>query len=148
MQIENFQIIGKDKSYSSINGKLLKVTKLDLSKASKNSQWISYGVIFFELENKQTGLLNIYNKTDYKNFEKALYSMNNDSELIAIWSTNNYSNLFYKLFSAFMPKLIFWICNKGSYNILSNENFRKELTGEARFLASKPIIEIKPSVMN
>lgn len=51
------------------------------------------------------------------------------------------------MLSIFMPKLWVMICNKNSFELQTNSNFKPELTGEARWLASQPIEEYKPDVI-
>ena len=43
-----------------------------------------------------------------------------------------------------MPKLTVMICSKGAYEIMTDSNYKPELTGEARFNAERPIVEWKP----
>jgi len=73
-----------------------------------------------------------------------------DEEVIIFWTKEHYkvrSWVGKKLYSAFMPKLWVMICPKGAFELMINDNYKPELTGEARWNAMKPIIQWKPEVM-
>lgn len=61
--------------------------------------------------------------------------------------SNSIKNALYSLFSRSLPKLRVMICKKSSFEIHTNPEFKPELTGEARWLASQPIEDFKPGVM-
>ena len=70
--------------------------------------------------------------------------------MIIIWTRKNYkvrSKVGEKLYSAFMPKLWVMVCPKGAFELMINDNYKPELTGEARWNAMKPITDWKPDVM-
>ena len=69
-----------------------------------------------------------------------------DEEVIIIWTMRNYK-VGVKYFSAFMPKLWVMVCAKGAFDLITNDNYKPELTGLARFDATKPITDWKPEVM-
>ncbi|HUT43863.1 MAG TPA: hypothetical protein VMW95_05960, partial [Desulfobacterales bacterium] len=70
-----------------------------------------------------------------------------DEEVIIIWSKKQYKNIFYKIFSTYMPKLWVMVCPRGAFELEINPGYRPELQGEARWNASKPIMDWKPEVM-
>jgi hypothetical protein len=70
-----------------------------------------------------------------------------NEEVIIIWSKTHYQNFIVNLFSRFMPKLWVMICPKDAYKLLSDEKYKPELSGEARYLATKAIVDLKPDVM-
>ena len=69
-----------------------------------------------------------------------------NEEVIVIWSKKHLKTSA-KLFSAVMPKLWVMICPKGAFELMTDPNSKPELNGEARWNATKPIIDWKPEVM-
>ncbi|MBU0534045.1 MAG: hypothetical protein KJ887_04535 [Candidatus Omnitrophica bacterium] len=51
------------------------------------------------------------------------------------------------IFSPFLPRLWVMVCPKGAFELMVDQNYKPELSGEARWKAQKPIIEWKPEVM-
>jgi len=70
-----------------------------------------------------------------------------DEEVIIGWNTKHYQNRLYKFLSFMMPKLWVMICPKGAFELMTDSNWKPELSGEARWNATKPIAEWKPEVM-
>ncbi len=73
-----------------------------------------------------------------------------NEEVIIIWTKKHYkvgSRIGRKLYSAFMPKLWVMVCPKGAFELMVNSDYKPELTGEARWNSTKPIIDWKPEVM-
>ena len=66
-----------------------------------------------------------------------------DEEVIIFWS-KRHLNWFAKLTSFFMPRLCVMICKKGACELMNDPNCRPELRGEARWVAEKPIVVLKP----
>ena len=52
-----------------------------------------------------------------------------------------------KLLSRFMPGLAVMICKAGAYELITDPHCQPELTGEARFNAEKPIVQLIPDVL-
>jgi hypothetical protein len=73
--------------------------------------------------------------------------LDSSEEVLFFWSDKHYKNALYSLLSGSMPKLWVTICRKSSFEIHTDPQFRPELTGEARWLASQPIEDFKPDVM-
>lgn len=69
-----------------------------------------------------------------------------NEEVIIFWLKGYYKN-FASLFSFAMPKLEVMICKKDAYHLMTDPTFRPELKGEARFVAERPIVDLKPDVM-
>jgi hypothetical protein len=91
----------------------------------------------------------ITHKLDFVNLWKAFKErgVNPDEEVIIFWSVEMYKFKIYKFLSSFMPKLWVMICPKEAYNLMTDREFKPELTGMARWKAEKPIIDWKPVVM-
>jgi hypothetical protein len=69
-----------------------------------------------------------------------------DEEVLIIWTKKHYKG-YAKIFSAFMPRLWVMVCPKEAYELETDPNFRPELKGEARWKATRPIVDWKPEVM-
>jgi hypothetical protein len=69
-----------------------------------------------------------------------------DQEVLILWSNEHYKS-WAKPFAPFMPKLWVMICPRGAYEAETNINHSPKLTGEARWLASQPVVSWKPDVM-
>ncbi len=69
-----------------------------------------------------------------------------NEEAIIIWSKKHLKT-YAKICSAFMPRLWVMICPKGAFEIMTDSNWKPELTGEARWIATKSAVEWKPEVM-
>lgn len=69
-----------------------------------------------------------------------------DEEVLIFWSKKHYKKP-YKIFPTFLPRLWVMICPKGAFELETISDYRPELKGEARWNATKPIIDWKPEVM-
>ena len=69
-----------------------------------------------------------------------------NEEVIIFWTKKHYKR-FIKIFSRFMPRLWVMVCKKGAFELMTDNKFRPELSGEARWKAKRPIVEWKPEVM-
>lgn len=72
--------------------------------------------------------------------------LNENEEVIVIW-TKKHLKIYAKIFSLAMPKLWVMICQKGAFELMTDSNWKPELSGEARWNATKPIADWKPEVM-
>jgi len=147
----------KDNEWKEIDGRTCKIISFDPLASKINGKVealdksMPYASITFECE-KESNTIEGYitNKTDFINLWSAFKerTISEQEEVIFAWTTNNYKNGIFKFFSLFLPKLIVMICPKESFKLMTNQNFKPELHGEARYLAQKPIIELKPPIMN
>lgn len=71
-----------------------------------------------------------------------------EDEVLIIWTAKHYKKNLFKILSATMPKLIVWVCQKGAYELMIDQQYKPELIGEARILVEKQIIEWKPEAMS
>lgn len=90
----------------------------------------------------------ICHKVDFTNLWLAVKEkrVKDDEEMLIIWSKKHYKRL-YKPFAFLLPKLWVMICPKGAYELMIDNNYKPELSGMARWEASKLIEEWKPDVM-
>lgn len=150
------EILLSDKDWSKVDSQLcriiefipmasvqnLKKTKIDLTSP--------YALISFETSDEPKILKGfITHRIDFKMLWHTFKErkIHEDEEVLFFWTNKHYKNRFYSLLSKFIPKMMIMICNKSSFEIMTNNDYRPELKGEARYLASKPIEEFKPDVM-
>lgn len=145
----------KDREWSVIDGELCRVidfVPLCLIKngkvlaLNKPTPYASVHVECKKLPTKITGF--ICHKIDFMHLWMAFKerTVKQDEEVIIIWTKKHYKKI-YKIFSAFMPRLWVMICPNGAFELKVNPSYKPELTGEARWKATKPIIDWKPEVM-
>lgn len=149
------QELRKDNEWSVIDGVRCRVIDFNPSALIKDGKvlatdkTIPYASITLECKkfpNNVTGY--ITHKMDFKHLWAAFRerTIKQDEEVIIFWSKKHYKR-FAKIFSAFMPRLWVMICPKGAFELETDQNYKPELRGEARWNAVKPIIEWKPEVM-
>ncbi len=149
-------ILGKDIPWSVIDGELCRVirftpfAKIENKKVRAVASYTPYAFLTVECKKfKQNADLWVTHKIDFINLSEAFgqRKIKDGEEVLIIWSVNHYKYKLYKIFSFIFPKIWVMICPKNAYEIETNPNFRPELTGEARFLAFRPIKEWEPEVM-
>lgn len=64
-----------------------------------------------------------------------------DEEVIVAWNTGHLKGLA-KLLSPFVGHLDVMLCRAGAYELLTDPTCQPELTGEARWLAERPIVHL------
>lgn len=91
----------------------------------------------------------ITNKLDFINLWTAFKErgIKPDEEVIAFWSKKHYKVKWLKYLPSIWPKLWIMICHNGAYKLMTDQDYKPELTGEARFLAQRSIIEWKPEII-
>lgn len=145
-----------DKQWSTIESKMCRILEFIPMASVENGKVIEtdasspYASISFECS-KEPKILKgfITHKEDFKVLWAIFKErkIKTDEEVLFLWSNKHYKNIIYSFLSSFMPKLWLMICKKSSYEIHTNKNYKPELTGEARWLASQPIEDFKPDVM-
>lgn len=148
-------ILGKDIPWDTIDGHVCRVLEFNPHgkvennnvKAIPNFPYASLLVECNKLQQKAT--LYVAHKLDFVNLWKAykVRGINKDEEVLILWSKKHYKNWLIKIFSAIMPKIWLMVCKTGTYELMTDQNYKPELTGEARFLAERPLMEWKPEVM-
>ena len=145
----------KDSQWSVIDGELCRVidfTPLGLIKdgkvlaLNKTTPYASITLECRKLPKKITGF--ICHKMDFMHLWSAFKErgIKQDEEVLIFWSKKHYKKL-YKIFSAFLPRLWVMVCPKGAFELEVDPGYKPELTGEARWNATKPITDWKPEVM-
>ena len=145
-----------NKQWSIVESKLCRIINFNSIASVRNGKIITtsrslpYASIIFECSSQTKKFKGfITHKEDFKNLWTAFEEreIDKNEEVLFFWSQEHYKNMFYSMLSMFMPKLWVMICNKNSFELHTNSNFKPELTGEARWLASQPIKEYKPDVI-
>ena len=150
---DNLPVLGTNISWKAIDKEILRVVdyrpyaKIEGSKIKSipNFPYAMLDVESPKLEDKAT--LYVTHKLDFMNVNSAFDKKKDDEEILVVWSNNNYKSSLHKLISATMPKLVVWLCKKGAYELMTDKDYKPELSGEARYLAEKPLTEWKPEVM-
>lgn len=156
MNNKNEEILLTNKQWSKIESKMCRilefnpVASVENGKITISNTTTPYASISFQCS-KESKIFkgSITHKEDFKVLWAIFKErkINDNEEVLFVWSNKHYKNIFYSLLSRFMPKLWVMICKKSSFEIHTNPNFKPELTGEARWLASQPIEDFKPDVM-
>jgi len=148
-------VLLKDSDWSQIDGEVCRITLFTPlgsvvdkdGKVRAMDMTTPYAAITIEcqtLGNNITGY--ITHKIDFRHlwaaFEERKVAEN--EEVIIIWTTKNYKR-FTPSFG--MPRLVVWVCPKGAFELMTDNTYKPELGGEARFRAKAPIVEWKPEVM-
>jgi hypothetical protein len=90
----------------------------------------------------------ICHRIDFINLTEAMKAklLRVDTEVLMFWNKKQLRG-YAKLFSKTMPRFCFMLCQKGAFELMTNNAHRPELRGEARFFAMAPIMEWIPEVM-
>lgn len=122
-----------------INGKMIAV--------GKSLPYAFITVEFIKLPKIVKGF--ITHKTDFTHLWKAFKerTVKEDEEVNIFWTRKHYKIKCPALLMGVLPKLYVMICPKGAFKLMTDKGYKRELKGEARFLAQRPIIEWKPDIM-
>ena len=145
----------KDSQWSVIDGEFCRVIDFVPMASIKEGKIFAidkttpYASVLLEckrLPTKVTGF--ITNKIDFMHLWSAFKEkgVKQNEEVLILWSKKHYKKV-YKIFSAFLPRLWVMVCPRGAFELQTNPGYRPELNGEARWNATKPIIDWKPEVM-
>ena len=156
MNNKNEETLLTNKQWSKIESKMCRILEfnpiasVENGKITISNTTTPYASISFQCS-KESKIFkgSITHKEDFKVLWAIFKErkIGNNEEVLFLWTNQHYKNIFYSLLSRFMPKLWVMICKKSSFEIYTNPNFKPELTGEARWLASQPIEDFKPDVM-
>ena len=146
----------KDREWSVIDGEPCRIIEFTPLATIENGKVITlnktepYASVILEckkLPEQTKGF--ICHKMDFQHLWAAFNERGvKENEEVIIFYSKKHLKSYAKLFSVFMPRLWVMICQKGTFELMTNPDSRPELQGEARFLAERPIIEWKPDVMD
>lgn len=153
---ESKTVLLKDKEWSQIDGEACRVSSFmplgsvvdtdgKVRAMDMTTPYASITIECRKLGKNITGY--ITHKIDFRHLWAAFKerTAREDEEVIIIWTTKNYKRFIFA--SPMMPKLWVWVCPKGAFEIMTDNTYKPELSGEARWNAWKPIIDWKPDVM-
>jgi hypothetical protein len=150
-------VLLKDKEWSVIDGEACRVIDFNPLGATVNAdgevqsidKTTPYASITLECEKLGKNIRGyITHKIDFKHLWTAFRErmVKEDEEVIIIWTRKHYK-AGVKYVSAFMPKLWVMVCAKRAFDLMTNDDYKPELTGLERWEAQKPITDWKPEVM-
>jgi hypothetical protein len=148
-------VFRKDKDWSLIDGEPCRVKVFTpwarvedgrVIPLSKTDPYASIVVECDQLPQDATGF--ITHRTDFVHLWSAFKErgVRDDEEVVVFWSRKNLKRSV-RLLSMFMPRLWVTICPEGAFELMTDPNFKPELTGLARWEAQGPLVEWKPEVM-
>ena len=142
--------LGKNISWNTIERKFCRVVKfqplarVENGKIIEESKLMPYAVLSVECEKlSEQATLPITHKIDFINLLSVFKerTISEKEEVIIV-----YSPRYKKSFSAILPKLIVLVYPKGSFNKFTDPNWKPK-SGETGYLEMKPIVELKPEVL-
>jgi len=145
-----------DRDWSRIEGRACRVlhftrfADVENGRVRSPSKTMPYGLIQLECDGLPEGTLGtISHRLDFLHLWKAFEErgVGDDEEVIVFWVKSDLKR-YARLVSRVMPRLVVWICRKPAFELLTDLDFRPELTGQARFEAERPLAEWKPEVMD
>ena len=155
---ESETVLRKDSEWSVIDGALCRVTSFDalgslvdrdgkVHAVDKTSPLACVTIECRRLGKNLTGY--ITHTVDFRNLWEAFEEtrVNEDEEVLIIWTKEHYRYRLMKFLSPLFPKLLVMVCPKGAYELMVDNGYRPELSGQARGDAMRRIVEWKPEVM-
>ena len=152
---KDYPILGKDITWDTIDGDVLLAVEFN-PYAKVDGKTITsipnypYATLTVECTKiPQQATLYVTHKLDFQNLWNAykVRGIQDSEEVLVFWTKKHYKSGLSKFFSSIMPKLWIRVCKKGAYKLMTDKNYKPEITGEARFLAESPVIEWKPDVL-
>jgi hypothetical protein len=150
-------VLRKDKEWSAIDGDACLVkhftplATVEDGRVNAPSKTDPYALVTFEctqlqLPGEVTGC--ITQRMDFLHLWSAFNErgVGEDEEVLFCW-TKKYLRRVGRLVSMMMPKLWVMVCPSGAFKLMTDPNFKPELTGLARHEAMKPLAEWKPEAM-
>lgn len=145
-----------DKEWSVIDGEFCRVLQFTPYSSVKNGKIHTdkltepYAHAILTLERKKVqGTMKgyIWHKIDFRNLWKVFKerTVQENEEVIIIWTKQNYRYTLCRYFSYFMPKLWIAIYPKGHLEILTEPSLKPEAMSYKEMLS--PIEEFKPDIM-
>ena len=152
-------VLGKDISWNVVDHHMLRVLEFSpfLSTVEGKSiklqdRFVPYALLTVEDTEKSfdgKAVIYVTHKEDFMNLWKVFkeIGVKQNEEVIVVWSKNHYTNWVYKLLSAIMPKMQVMIFTKESRRLWTDNDYKPELDGLERHKARKPVVHLKPKVI-
>jgi hypothetical protein len=145
----------KDSEWAKIEEEVCRVIDFNPLAVIKNGRIRRVGVMPYasitleceKVSEKISGFINY--REDFQHLWTAFKErgIKDNEEVLIIWSRNHYTFKWLRIFSFLLPKLRVMVCPRGAYELITNDKWKPELTGEARAKASLPIVDLKSKVM-
>lgn len=174
----NDGVLLRDRDWASIEGQLCLVTEFVPMAGMKNGQVIALGAglpyasVTLNTEDGRELKGFITHKTDFamlwaafnqrtevtgvhvdiqsdvgSQVDLCLDRLGENEEVWLVWTRKNYRTGV-SFLKSILPKLIVMVSRKGALELVRNPQLKPELTGRARFLATRPLITWTPEIMN
>jgi hypothetical protein len=153
-------VLTKDSDWAALDGLLCEVTKFTPLAKIENGRVVavdrSMPYAFIDITCSEGGVTlpqdtsgAIVHKVDFSHLWTAFIDrgLGENEKLFIVWSKRNLRSAT-KLLSSFMPRLAVLIFQDDGYELLSNKDYRPELSGMARWEAMKPVLQLQPEVWN
>lgn len=148
-------VLRNDKEWSVIDAELCRVDRFLPLATVENGRVIAptktdpYALIGVEckaLPQEATGCIG--HRLDFLHLWTAFNErgVRDDEEVLVYW-TKKHLKSYARLVSRFMPRLWVMVCRKQSFELRTDDGFKPELTGLARYEAGRALDEWKPEVM-
>ena len=146
-----------DKEWDIIDGECCKVIEFNSLASVKSGQIqdfdtsTPYASVTLECKKIPGRIIGfITNKTDFMNLWTAFKerTVTPDEEVLMFWTKKNYKLKLIENLPSLWPKVWVMICPKEAYELMTDQDYKPELQGEARAIAQMPIIDWKPEVMS
>jgi len=146
------QEMRKDREWSVIDGELCRVTEFIPMALVQNGKVLAptltepYASVSLECKKVSCAIKGfICHKMDFKHLWAAFKErpLGQNEEVIIVWSMKRLKS-YAKIFPLLMPRLYVMVCPKGAFELMTDPNWKPELTGEARFNAERPIVQWQP----
>lgn len=148
-------VLLRDRDWSAIDGAACRVTAFTPMARMEDGQVVAldktlpYASIVFECDRlSQEARGFIGHRLDFEHLWRAFEdrSVGDEEEVIVFWTKEQLKRPF-RLVSKFMPRLWVMVCPKGAFDLMTDSDFKPELTGQARWEALAPIAQWKPDVL-
>jgi hypothetical protein len=150
-------VLMRDRDWSPIEGRACRVLDFtafaqveDGGRVTSMSKSFPYAVIDLECVGLPEGAKGtVTHQLDFLHLWKAFEErgVGDDEEVIVVWAKSSLKR-YARFLAMTMPRLVVWICPKHAFELMTDQSFRPELTGQARFEAQRPVAEWKPPVMD
>jgi hypothetical protein len=142
-------VLANDSDWARIDGDVCKVVRftplarVEGAKVIHKNSTTPYALIALEHPDlPQDTIGAITHEVDFRHLWAAFEGrgINDDEEVVVAWNKKRLRGL-RKLFSAFMPGLAVMVCKSGAHKLLTNQQYKPQLRGKARFLAEMPLVQ-------
>lgn len=156
MENINQKVLKKDSEWSVVDGEPCRLIDFIPTASVQNGKVVMknstdpYASVVLESK-KFSGKVKgfITHKIDFMHLWAAFRErgISESEEVLIVWTTKHYKIKPLRFFARAYPKIWVMICPRGALELMTNNDWKPELSGMARWDAMRPIIEWKPQVM-